>query len=340
MNSLTDITVQKIKQLISTTERCAIITHHNPDGDAIGSSLGLYHFLRTQVAEVTVIVPNAYPDFLQWMPNNDKVLIYSENSKQATKILEAAQLIFCLDFNDLKRVGDVEPKLRPLSQPKILLDHHPFPESVFDVIISETTACATAEVVYEFMQKLNPQAIDKDVAECIFAGIMTDTGSFSFNSSNPRTYHIVAELLGYGIDKDRIHNLVYNNYSERRTRLLGYCLNEKMQLFYDFRAAYISLSKDDKQRFQFEVGDSEGFVNYPLSISGIIFSVFLIENDDHVKMSLRSRGSFDVNQFARKHFNGGGHANAAGGKSFASLAETIEQLVSLLPMYARELGES
>lgn len=330
--------INEIKELLSLSKNIVIITHYDSDGDAIGSALGLYIFLKKKHHKVNIVVPNNYPEFLQWLPENNKILIFSKQKKEVVKLIAQAEIIFNIDYNELSRVKDIEPFIRAANITNILIDHHPDPEPYADYIISDTSVSSTAELVFEFINLSGAQhLLDKSIAECLFTGIMTDTGAFSFNSSLPRTYQIVAELLSLGIDKDKIYSNIYDNFSEHRMKFLGYCLNEKMVIIPEYNTAFISLTKEELKKYKFTPGDSEGFVNYPLSVKGIVFSAIFIEKGALTKISFRSKGNFAVNKFARKYFEGGGHKNAAGGQAELSLDETLKKFVSLLPEYAKEL---
>jgi len=326
--------IKEVGRLLTIDKKIVIVTHSNPDGDAIGSSLALYLFLKNQKFQVSVVTPNDYPLFLHWLPSNDEVLVYIHKKKQVKKIIEVADLIINLDFNDLKRIGEVGHLVEQSKALKIIIDHHPYPTDFADFTISTTTVSSTAELVYYFMEKtLGKKYINKDVASCIYTGIMTDTGCFSFNSSNSQTFKIVAELQKIGINKDQIYSDVYDNYSEYRMKLLGYCLDKKMILLPEYQAAYISLTKEELEKYHFAPGDSEGFVNYPLSIKNIIFTAIFIERKDYIKVSLRSKGDFQVNQIAMDCYNGGGHKNAAGGEIKASLDDAINIFTKAAPFY-------
>ena len=321
-------------------KQVAILCHINPDGDAIGSSLGLWNIFRKLGHHCTVITPNDYPGFLKWLPGTEQVIVFRHSPARSVEILKHADIIFAVDFNELKRVKELNEAFDLATAHKVLIDHHPGPDMAVDCLLSDTSASSTAELVYRFIGDtgLLPH-MDKDIASCLFTGIMTDTGCFSYNSSNRKTWDVVAELLGYGIDKDRIYSLTYDNYSSYRMRLLGFSLNEKMEVFPEYHTGFIWLSMEDMLKYKFETGDTEGFVNYPLSIKGIRFSALFIEKEDHVRVSFRSKGSFAVNDFSKKHFNGGGHRNASGGESYTSLAETVSRFKELLPVYKEILGE-
>ena len=331
--------IKAVKEvLLNGVKQIAIIPHLNPDGDAMGSCLGLKRVLRNRGYEVKVICPSDFPEFLKWLPGLSNTLIFSEQKEEAEQFLESSDLVFCLDFNDLKRAGDLVDVLERYQGPKVLIDHHPHPQEFADYIFSYPKASSTCELVYEFVLQIGlKENLDKDVATCLFTGILTDTGSFSYNSSDSRTFNVVADLLDYGVEKDRIHSRVFNNYSADRMRLMGHCIGTKMVVLPEYRTAYISLSDADMKKFNFQPGDNEGFVNIPLSINGIIFTVFFTENEDRIKISFRSKGKFATNEFSAKHFNGGGHRNASGGESKVSLEETVKKFLSLLPDYKDDL---
>lgn len=281
-----------------------------------------------------------YPDFLKWMPGNDQITIYSNARKAARELIEKADIIFCIDFNDLSRIKEINDLVDKSSALKVLIDHHPTERYFAGVVYCDINTSSTAELVFDFIQELGfEKAIDKESATCIFAGIMTDTGCFSFNSSIPHTYRVVAKLLEYGIDKDRAYYQVYDNFSPDRMRLLGYALNDKMEIIQEYHTAIISLTREEQKRYHFQPGDSEGFVNYPLSVKGIRFSAFFIEKEDIIKISFRSKGSFAVNRFAESHFNGGGHLNASGGEFKGTIETALNIFRDLLAQYHKELTD-
>jgi phosphoesterase RecJ-like protein len=318
--------------------RIAILSHLNPDGDTLGSSLGLFILFGKLGHKCNVISPNDYPDFLKWMPANDHITILKHTHSKALDILNKAEIIFAVDFNEMKRFRELKDAFESSSAFKVLIDHHPGPVMKVNCLLSDPTASSTAELVYRFLVECGYRnQIDRDIATCLFTGIMTDTGCFSYNSSNRKTWETVAELLDFGIDKNEIYSLTYDNYSEHRMRLLGFSLNDKMEVFPEYRTGFIALSKQDLERFLFEVGDSEGFVNYPLSIKGVKFSALFLEREDHIKISFRSKGSFPVNEFSKDNFHGGGHRNASGGEDYRSLSDSIAHFKSLLPLYKDKL---
>jgi phosphoesterase RecJ-like protein len=344
MNSSSDLlgkanTATVAEILRNPDRKIAILTHLNPDGDTLGSALALSKLFIKAGHHPQVITPNDYPDFLRWMPGIEQVIVMNRANDRVAELVKSADVIFCIDFNELKRVKQISEVFDVASAYKVLIDHHPDPQVRVDCQLSDTSVSSTAELVYRFIFELAFQhLIDHDIASCLYTGIMTDTGCFSYNSSNRRTWETVAELLDYGIDKDKIYSLIYDNFSTHRMRLLGFSLNEKLEVFPEYKTGIISLSKQDMLRYHFEVGDSEGFVNYPLSISGIHFSALFIEKDDHVKISFRSKGKFAVNEFSRKNFNGGGHKNASGGESYTNLEEAVRHFKHLLPVYKEKLS--
>ena len=323
--------VSRSYKLIEAAERIVILTHLSPDGDAVGSSLGLYHFLREIGKEPVVVVPNRFPSFLNWMSGAADIVVLEEKHKEVQGLITEADLLICVDFNDLKRIDGAKPFVEQSHAKKILIDHHLLPEAFADVTISHPEISSSSELVFRLICRMGFfQNITKACAEAIYVGMMTDTGNFSYASQSPEIYHIISELLSKGIDKDNIYRLVYNTYSENRMRLMGFCLVEKMKLYKEQRTAVISLSLDELARFDYQVGDAEGFVNIPLSIEGIDVSVFVREDVKKVKMSFRSQGTFPVNKMASTYFNGGGHLNAAGGESYLSLAETLDKLEKVI----------
>ena len=319
--------VDHVEKWFEKADKIVIVSHVSPDGDAIGSSLGLYHFLSSQDKTVHVIVPNAFPDFLRWMPGAKDIIQYNRYKEFADKLIQEADVICCLDFNVLSRIDEMEEAVRTSPARKMLVDHHLCPGDFARIIISHPDISSTAELVFRLICQLgNFSDISKEGAECIYTGMMTDTGGLIYNSNNREIYLIIGELLSKGIDKDEIYRNVYNNNSEGRLRLQGYVLYEKMQLYPQFKSALISLSREEQKRFQYAKGDTEGLVNIPLSIKDICFSAFLREDTekDMIKISLRSVGTFPCNQVATKYFNGGGHLNASGGEFYGTLDEAIE----------------
>lgn len=317
-------------------DKIVIVTHVSPDGDAIGSSLGLFHFLESQEKTVNVIVPNAFPDFLRWMPGAKDIIRYDKYTEFADKLINEADVICCLDFNALSRIDVMADAVANSPARKMMIDHHLNPEEFCKIIISHPGISSTSELIFRLICRLGYFGdITKEGAECIYTGMMTDTGGFTYNSNDREIYYIISELLSKGIDKDDIYRKVYNTYSEGRLRLMGYVLYDKMQVFPQFNAALIWLTKEEQNKFQYVKGDTEGFVNIPLSIKNIIFSVFLREDTEKnmIKISLRSVGTFPCNKVAAEFFNGGGHLNASGGEFYGTMDEAIELYKQALVKY-------
>ncbi len=324
--------IQAIKSLLATPKKIAIIPHRSPDGDAMGSTLGLYHFLLKYNHEPVVIAPNEFPDFLAWLPGSENVLVFEKDKENCSKVLGEADVIFTLDFNALHRVGEMEKVLEKLTAPFIMIDHHQKPDDYAAYMYSDTSFGSTCEMLYNFIHFLGEgEAIDKTIGTCIYTGILTDSGSFKFPGTTGDTHRIVAKLIDLGVENTLIPTLLFENSSYNRLQLLGRAL-QNMKVIPEHKTSYITLSQEELNLFQHVKGDTEGIVNYGLSIKGIQFTAIFIENRDEniIKISFRSQGGFDVNQFARDHFNGGGHRNAAGGKSEASMAETIQKFEDLV----------
>lgn len=331
--------LDNLQKLLSSIKTAVIVTHTNPDGDAIGSSLGWARFLNKQYGiDTTVVVPNRFPDFLKWMEGSNDILVYCQNHDEVESKLSTSEAIFCLDFNNLNRIDSLGKYIETLDKPMVLIDHHLQPAEYFKLIFSYIPASSTAELVYRIITGLTASyKIDTKIAEAIYTGIVTDTGMFSHSSSNPELFIIVAHLMECGIDKNKIHSLIYDNFSVNRMKLLGYSLNDRMVVLPQYKAAYIYLTRKELDEFHFQPGDTEGFVNYPLSIKGIVLSAFFVEGMEHIKISFRSRGEFSVNNLARAHFNGGGHKNASGGRLESSLNKAVKKFESVLEEYKNEL---
>ena len=324
--------IQAIQLLLSTPKKIAIIPHRGPDGDAMGSTLGLYHFLLKNNHYPVVISPNEFPDFLSWMPGSETVKIYEKDKENCTILLEEAELVFTLDFNALHRTGEMEHALAKLKAPFIMIDHHQKPDDYATFTYSDTSFGSTCEMIYNFILFLGKkEAIDKTIGTCIYTGILTDSGSFRFPKTTGTTHRIIAELIDLGVENTEIPNLLFDNSSFGRLQLLGRAL-QNMKVLPDHQTAYTTLTQNELNSFDYVKGDTEGIVNYGLSIKGIVFTAIFIENKDEkiIKISFRSQGDFDVNQFARDHFNGGGHRNAAGGKSVVSMEETVRKFENLV----------
>lgn len=325
--------ITEIKALLATPKRIVITTHKNPDGDAMGSSLGLYNFLIQLGHTATVVTPNEYPDFLTWLPGNSTVKVAKDIPEYCKERIAEADIIFCLDFNTLSRIDQLAKPVGEAKAYKVLIDHHQQPDS-FNTMFHAVEASSTCQLVYEFIEALGQaNLVNQNVATCLYTGIMTDTGSFKFPSTTANVHRIIGNLIAAGANNSAIHRNVYSAYTADRLRLLGYCLSEKMVVLPEKGTAYMSLTKEELKRFNFRAGDTEGIVNFPLDIKGIKLSAIFIEKEDGVKISFRSVGTFSVNQFSRKHFGGGGHDNAAGGQSDLGLQQTVEKFVTLLNDY-------
>jgi len=330
--------IAPIKILFQEEKKIVITTHHRPDGDAIGSSLGLYNYLLQKKHNVHVIVPSDYPSFLKWMPGNDAIINYEAEAEKSDKLISEADMIFCLDFNWMKRIEKMETPVRESKAVKILIDHHLDPENAFDHSYSFPDSCATSELIYEFIVAMDDQSLlNKDVATCLYAGIMTDTASFRFASMKAETHRTIAKLMEAGAVNYKIHEMVYDTSTEDRLRLLGHCLKDKLVVLREFNTAFISLSEEELEKYHFEAGDTEGVVNYALSINHIRLAAFFSLRDGEVRISFRSKDNFPANEIAQKYFEGGGHRNAAGGRSLASLEETITKFLEILPLYKSQL---
>ena len=317
-----------------------VITHENPDGDAIGSSVGIAEVLRNYGHTVNIIVPNDYPAFLKWFSSDINIIIYDKAKRKAQRLIKSADLIICLDFNNPDRTAKMSRYILQSDQPKVMVDHHPNPEKFCNYMISETEYSSTAELVFRLLERIKlTKYMNCASAEALYAGVMTDTGSFSHNIARQGPFLVAAELMKWDIDTEKIHAAVYHNYTFNRMKLLGYCLNKKMEVYPELRSAVIYISREELHEYNFQPGDTEGFVNYPLSINNIIFSALFIEKRDVVKASFRSKGSFPVNLFSQRYYNGGGHLNAAGGESKLSLSETIERFKQQLDEYKEQLLE-
>ena len=364
-----ELEIQTAQEFINQSNNVVILTHMSPDGDAMGSSLAMRHFLEAQGKQVSVIVPNAFPDFLAWLPKANEDIIYESQRAEADALLEQADLVICTDFNDPKRIGSLGDKLLTLPCKKMMIDHHLHPACFPDLTLSFPSSPSTCELVYRLITSLSPISnspqgvqypisdtqypisdtqypISQEIATCIYTGMMTDTGNFSFNSNYPEMYQIVGELVSFGVNKDEIYNRVFNAYSADRMRLMGYCLYQKMKIFPEHHTALIYLSRKELYRFNFQSGDAEGIVNLPLQIKDIHYSCFMREDKVNptevalaggsktkIKISLRSQGDRPVNVFAKDIFNGGGHANASGGEYYGPLPEAVQLFIDNYTQY-------
>ena len=327
--------ISALKEALAQPRHIVITTHHKPDGDAMGSSLGLYNYLIQKGHHVKVISPTDYPIFLHWLPNNFEVLIYTEKREEAKQYVADADFIFCLDFNTLSRINELGELVRSAKAFKVMIDHHPEPEGFDDYRYWSTSACATAQLIYDFITQVmgDKHLINKDVATCLYTGIVTDSGSFRFPNTTAAVHAMVAELINCGVENARIHQLLYNNSSENRLKFLGHCLMNRLEVLPEFNTAFISVKKEDLSKYQIAVGDTEGLVNYALSIGGIHLAALIIDRPDQVKLSLRSVGDFPANEICKRYFNGGGHRNAAGGSSEGKIEDVVNKFKSILPEY-------
>lgn len=332
----------ELKQFLSQPRNIVIIGHRNPDGDAIGSTLGLKHYLDKKGHTTQVLMPNEYPEFLHWVPGSETVKRFDRQNKQSVKALAKSDIVFLLDFNALHRVGDdMQNTLEQYENDFALIDHHQQPDE-FMYMYSDTSMSSTCQMVYNFIEMMGDvELIDKNIATCLYTGIMTDTGSFRFRSTTSTTHRIIADLIDKGAENDRIHSNVHDSNSYSRLLLLGQALSN-MKVLPEYKTAFITLTEEEKRRFNYEKGDTEGVVNYALSLKGIVFAAIFIEDEEQgiIKISFRSKGDFSVNKFARNYFNGGGHDNAAGGRSDESMEDTIARFKTLLTSYQQELQNS
>ena len=364
--------VSRAAELMTAARRIVVLTHMAPDGDAMGSALAMGHFLQNtefriqntdQISpssdsetvltlsagrSVHIIVPNAFPAFYRWMPGADQIHVYENEAEVCNALLAEADLFVCTDFNDPKRINPVGDKMMANACPKIMIDHHPCPEPFADVSFSHPESPSASEIVYRLLCALRPTTNDqrpmtKDIATCIYTGMMTDTGNFSFNSNYPDMYEIVAELVRAGVDKDAIYNAVFNQYSADRVRLMGYALYRKMRIYPEHHVAVITLSADELDRYHYQVGDTEGLVNMPLQIADVYYSVFMREErakpgtpHSRIRISVRSQGNRPVNQFAHDVFRGGGHPNASGGEVFGTIEQAVRRFMSTYRKYLKK----
>lgn len=324
--------LEKLRAQLANPGKIGIVTHKSPDGDAMGSSLGLYHLLKQFGHKIEVFTPNRYPEFLAWMPESERIVVFDEQNSAATALLNSCDTIFTLDFNAFHRAGDMEHALKNKSAFYVMVDHHQMPDTYAQITFSDTAYASTCEMIYDLAVGLGCQDyLNKDVAACLYTGIVTDTGSFRFAATKPSTHLAVAHLMQTGIDHAKIYSNIHDNFSADRLQLMGRSL-QNLKVFPEKKTAYTKLSQAELDAFNYVKGDTEGLVNLALSIKGIVFAAIFIEHTDEkiIKISFRSQGDFDVNQFAIAHFNGGGHINAAGGKSNVSLAETIQKFEELV----------
>lgn len=332
--------IVEVKHYLNKYNKIVIVTHVSPDGDALGSSLGLWHYLKDRELDATIVVPNTFPVFLNWMPGADQIVNFEEQRELGENLLNEAELIFCLDFNTPKRTLGIGEVLLETKAKKVMVDHHPYPDAFCNVTISHPEISSTSEMIFRLICRMGDfEVITKECAECIYTGMMTDTGGFTYNSNSPEIYNIIGKLLNKGIDKDQIYRNVYNNYTVDRFKLQGFVLCEKLKVYDEYRTAMISLTIEEQERFNMQKGDTEGFSNMPLSIANVKFAIFFREDVGMIKISLRSQGDFPTNKFSAECFNGGGHLNASGGEFYGKLEDAIAIFEEALPRYAMYLED-
>jgi phosphoesterase RecJ-like protein len=331
--------IRAFKAFLSTPRKVLLITHFKPDADALGSSLGLAGYLKKKNHLVTVITPSDYPDFLNWMPGNEEVVIFHRDKiKQFEQRIRDSDIIFCLDFSSLKRINELGDMVHSSTAKKVLIDHHLEPEAFAEFEQWDGTAASTAELVYRLIQEMGDETlIDENIANCLYAGLMTDTGGFRHPNTSKKVFETAAALVNHGADPSQVSKLIYDTNTLERMRLMGFVLNEKLQVIPEYRTAYIALNADDLRKYSSQTGDTEGLVNFGLSVKDVRLSVLITERKENIKLSFRSLGEFSVNDLARKHFEGGGHKNAAGGQTSLSFQETVKKFLELLPGYKKEL---
>ena len=332
-------TPETLRKELAKPQQIVVTAHHKPDGDALGSSLAMYHWLKAKGHAVNVVLPSDFPTFLDWMPGRQDVVIYPQNKTESDALIASADIIFCLDFNGLTRIHAMAESVRDAKGLKVMIDHHLDPDGFDDFRHWDSNAAATAQLVYDFIVNLmaEPDAITADIATCLYTGIMTDTGSFRFQSTTAEIHLIIADLIGRGAKNWEIHEQVYNSNTENRLKFLGYCLLNRLEVLPEYRTALFSISREDLGRFHITTGDTEGLVNYALSISGMKLAALIIDRTEQVKLSLRSIGDFPCNEVCKEHFNGGGHRNAAGGNSNEPLPDVVKKFKALLPEYKTRL---
>lgn len=328
-----------LRELLQNADKIVVTNHKNPDGDAMGAVLALYHFLKKMGYPANVIVPNEYPKFLKWLPGNQDVMIYEQEVDRANEMIGSADIIFSLDYNDLKRSGDLQEPIENSNARKVLIDHHQDPDDFADLIFSDTASCATAQMIYELIESLDRlELIDADTATCIYTGMVTDTGSFRYASTTSKTHQIAAHLIEIGVRNELVHRNLFDNNTETVLKMRGHVLSNNLVVLPEFKTAYITLSLDEQAKFHTRPGDTEGLVNEALSIEGVVMAAFFKEDHKLIKISFRSVGNFGVNELSAGHFGGGGHRNAAGGSSKISLSETVDRFLEVLPEFKTKLN--
>lgn len=326
--------LEELKKILSYPKEIVITSHRNPDGDAIGSTLAMYFYLQTLGHTVWMVIPSEYPDFLEWMPGIQDIIVYDIKQERSKELVERADVVFCLDFNALDRIDKLGEILNQQTRAKIvMIDHHLDPEPFAHFVMSEPDASSTCEMIYDFLGLIGHlDKMDLTIAEAIMTGILTDTGSFKYGTS-PKLYRVVADLVEFGVNDYELQDLIFNSLKEKHLRLLGHCLNNRMEILEEYNTGIITLTKDDYVKFSISRGDTEGIVNHLLKVRNVKMAVFITEQPTIVKISLRSKGDFSVQEIAQKHFKGGGHRNASGGLSFQSLDDTVKKIKELLPRY-------
>lgn len=324
--------IPAFKKLLSTPQNIVITVHQRPDGDALGTGLGLAALLKKLGHQTQVIAPTAYPAFLSWMPGESEVIVCAEGQQERSfELLNKADIIFCVDFPTLNRLNEMEPVVRSATATKVVIDHHPTPEPFGDLIFRDTKAASTTELLYEIIEALGYQdLIDQDIAECLYTGLMTDTGSFKHASTTAKSHLTAAGLIRHGADIPKVSRLIYDNNPLNKLEFLGFALNQRLVVLKEHNTAYFVIHREDYKKFQLQTGDTEGLVNYALSVKGIVFAAVIKEKKDAVRLSLRSSGNIPVNLWAQEYFDGGGHTNAAGGTSYLSLEETVAKFEDLV----------
>lgn len=334
--------IHEVYSFLQQPKNVVITTHQKPDGDAMGSSLGLYHFLKALGHSVTVISPTNWASFLNWMPGVENAINFEESDNKGAQIINEAQLIFCLDFNTLNRIKKLEPLIANSTAIRVLIDHHQQPQvEMFSYGESNVAKSSTCEMVYDFIIA-SPFAnlLNTDIATCLYTGVVTDTGSFRFSSTTAQVHKMVAHLFEYNINHSQIHDNLFDNFSESRLRFIGNALLNRMEIFYEYNTAVMCIPKSDIKRYEIKTGDTEGLVNYLQTITGIRLAAIVIDREEERKWSFRSKNNFDVNEFARKHFEGGGHKMAAGGRSSDSLDKTYQHFLTVIKQYETELNSN
>ena len=333
-----EVSINQLREQLKNAHKVTLTTHARPDGDAIGSSMGMFHYLRSHNLDVTVISPDEVPTYLQFLPGAEGIIDATKSPAEAEQALKEADVIFCLDYSAINRIDQLGGPLLAAKAPKVLVDHHLGPEDFFDLRFHDTVSSSTCELVYLIIEDLGElDRIEQKGAECLYTGLVTDTGSFRHSNTSSRVHRIAADLISRGVKVEHVGQHVFDSFSEKRLRFLGYCLSNKLTILPEYRTAYITITKEEMDRFELKPGDREGLVNYTLALEGFIFGAMMTDHGEKVKLSFRSKGKFPARSFAQK-FNGGGHLNAAGGASTESLEETEKRLLNLLKDFAREEG--